>query len=56
MTTLRSNIVSPVNIRQLLIKVKQDLVGHPKLGLPSKYEGEGYMGLLQTVKDKKFNL
>ena len=46
MMTLSSNalspsIISPVNLRQLLIEVKQDLVGHPKLGLPSKYEGKG---------------
>ena len=46
MTTLRCNvlfssIISPVDLRQLLIEVKQDLIGHPKLGLPSEYEGKG---------------
>ena len=39
MTTLSSNvlspsIMSPVDLRQFLIEVKQDLMGHPKLGLP----------------------
>ena len=58
MTFLSSNILSPsiislVDLRQLLIEVEQDLVGHPKLGLPSNYEGKKYMGLLQTVEDKK---
>ena len=55
MTTLNSNvlfpsIISPVDLRQLLIEVKQDLIGHPKLGLPSKYEGKGiwdYYRMLQ---------
>ena len=42
-TTLSSNvlspsIISPVDLRQLLVEVKQDLIGHPKLGLPSEYE------------------
>ena len=58
MTTLSSNIlfpsiISPVDLRQLLIEVKQGLIGHPKLGLPSEYEGKGHMGLLQTDENKK---
>ena len=45
MTMLSSNvlspsIISPVNLRKLLIEVKQDLIGHPKLGLSSEYEGK----------------
>ena len=41
MTTLSSNIlspsiISPVDVRQLLTEVKQDLVVHPKVGLPSE--------------------
>ena len=52
MTTLSSNvlspsIISPVDLRQLWIEVKQDLVGHPKLGLPSNYEGNVY----KTITD-----
>ena len=57
MTTLSSNvlspsIVSPVDLRQLFIEVEQDLVGHPKLGLPSKYKGKGiwdYYTLLKII-------
>ena len=45
MTTLGSNVlypsvISPVYLGKILIQVKQDLVGHPKLGLPSNYEGK----------------
>ena len=57
MTTLSSNvlslhIISPVDLRQLLFEVKQDLVGHPKLGLPSKCEGKGYMEYYRLLKIK----
>ena len=57
MTTLSSNvpslsIISPVDLRQLLIKVKQGLVGHPKLGLPSKYEGKGIWEYYRLLKIK----
>ena len=57
MTTLSSNvlspsIISPVDLRQLLIKVKQDLIGHPKLGLPSNYEGKGIWDYYRLLKIK----
>ena len=57
MTTLSSNvlspsIISPVDIRQLLIEGKQHLVGHPKLGLPSKYEGKGIWDYYRLLKVK----
>ena len=46
MTTLSSNVLSPsiicpVDLRQLLIEVKQDLIGHLKVGLPLDYKGKG---------------
>ena len=57
MTTLSSNalspsIISPVDLRQLLIEVKQDLVGHPKLRLPSKYKGKGILEYYRLLKIK----
>ena len=57
MTTLSSNvlspcIISPVDLRQLLIEVKQDLVGHPKLGLPSNCEGKGIWDYYRLLKIK----
>ena len=55
MTTLISNalspsIISPLDLRQLLIEVKQDLVGQPKLGLPSKYEEKGIWEYYRHLK------
>ena len=57
MTTLSSNalslsIISPVDLRQLLFEVKQDLVGQPQLGLPSKYEGKGIWEYYRLLKMK----
>ena len=57
MTTLSSNILSPsiisqIHLRQLLIEVKQDLVGHTKLGLPSEYEGKGIWDYYRLLKIK----
>ena len=57
MTTLSSNapspsIISTVDLRQLLIKVKQDLIGYPKLGLPSEYEGKGIWDYYRLLKIK----
>ena len=57
MNTLSSNVLSPsiisqVYLRQLLIKVKQDLVGHPKLALPFKYEGKGIWEYYRLLKVK----
>ena len=57
MTTLSSNIlspsiISPVDLRQLLTEVKHDLVGHPKLGLPSSYEGKGRWDYYRLLKIK----
>ena len=57
MTTLCSNvlspsIISPVELRQLLNNVKQDLVGHPTLGLPSNYEGNGIWDYYWLLKIK----
>ena len=57
MTTLSSNAlslssISPVDLMQLLIEVKQDLVGQPKLGLPSKYEGKGIWEYYRLLKIK----
>ena len=61
MTTLSSkvlspSIVSPVDLRQLLAEVKEDLVGHPKLGLPSNYEGKGLWDYYMTFEDKRLSL
>ena len=57
MTTLSSNvlspsIISPVDLRQLLIEVKQDLIGYNKLGLPSEYEGKGIWDYYRLLKIK----
>ena len=57
MTTLSSNVlspstISPVDLRQILNEVKQDLVGHPKLGLPSNYEGKGIWEYYRLFKIK----
>ena len=55
MTTLSSNvlslsIISSVDLRQLLIEVKQDLIGHPKLELPSDFEGKGMWDYYRLLK------
>ena len=57
MTTLSSNvlspsIISPMDLRQLLIEVKQNLVVHPKLGIPSNYEGKGIWDYYRLLKIK----
>ena len=57
MTTFISNvlspsILSPVDLRQLLIEVKQDLIGHHKLGLPSDYEGKSIWDYYRLLKIK----
>ena len=57
MTTLSSNvlspsIISPVDLRQFLNEVKQDLVGHPKLGLPSNNEGKDICDYYRLLKIK----
>ena len=57
MTTLSSNvlspsIISPVDLRQLLTEVIQDLVGLPKLGLPSNHEGKGIWDYYRLLKIK----
>ena len=54
MTTLSSNvlspsIISPMDLRQLLIEVKQDIIEYPKLGLPSKYERKGIWDYYRLV-------
>ena len=46
MTTLSSKVLCPsttslVDLRQFLFEVKQDLIGHPMLGLLSEYERKG---------------
>ena len=56
-TTLSSNVLSPsiifpVDLRQLLIEVKEDLIGHPKLGLPSDYKGKGIWDYYRLLKIK----
>ena len=61
MITLSSNvlspsIISPVDLRQLPIEVKQDLIGHPKLGLLSDYEGKGIWDYYRLLKNKKLSL
>ena len=45
MTTLSANtlspmIISPSDLRTLLAEVERDLIGHPKLGLPTSYDGK----------------
>ena len=45
MTTLTSNtlspmIISPSDLRKLLTEVEIDLTDHPKLGLPTSYDGK----------------
>ena len=57
MTILSSNvlfpsIISPVDLRQLLIEVKWDLIGHLKLGIPSEYEGKGIWDYYRLLKKK----
>ena len=56
-TTLSSNtlspiIISPSDLRKLLIEVETDLTGHPKLGLPTGYDSKNiwtYYGLLRFI-------
>ena len=45
MTTLSSNtlspmIISPIDLSKLLSEVETDLANHPKLGLPTGYDGK----------------
>ena len=45
MTTLSANtlspmIISPSDLRKLLTEVERDLIGHPKLGIPTSYDGK----------------
>ena len=57
MTTLSSNtfsptIISPSDLRMLLTEVEIDLIGHPKLGIPTSYDGKNiwtYCQLLNIV-------
>ena len=57
MTTLSSDtlspmIISPSDLRKLLTGVETDLTGHPKLGLPTSYDGKNiwtYYKLLRIV-------
>ena len=41
-----------MDLRQLLTDVKQDLVGHPKLGLPSNHEGKCILDYYRLLKIK----
>ena len=41
-----------MDLRQHLNEVKQDLVGHPKLGLASNYEGKGMWDYYRLLKIK----
>ena len=38
--TLSPMIISPSDLRKLLTEVETDLPGHPKLGLPTSYDGK----------------
>ena len=57
MTTLSSNtlspmIISPSDLRKLLTEVETDLTCHPKLGLPTRYDGKNiwtYYKLLRII-------
>ena len=57
MTALSSNtlspmIISPSDLRKLLTEVETDVTGHPKLRLPTSYDGKNiwtYYKLLRTV-------
>ena len=57
MTTLSANTLSPMiisssDLRKLLTEVERDLVGHPKLWLPTSYDGKNiwtYYKLLKIV-------
>ena len=45
MTTLSTNtlspmIISPSDLRKLLAGIERDIIGHPKLGLPTSYDGK----------------
>ena len=45
MTTLSTNTLSPMiislsDLRELLAEVERDLIGHPKLGFPTSYDGK----------------
>ena len=44
-TTLSANILSPTiispsDLRELLAEVERDLIGHPKLGIATSYNGK----------------
>ena len=57
MTTLSANtlspmIISPIDLRKLLTEVERDLIGHPKLWLPTSYDDKNiwtYYKLLRIV-------
>ena len=57
MTTLSINTLTPMTIppsdlRKLLTEDERDLIGHPKLGLPTSYDGKNiwtYYKLLGIV-------
>ena len=39
-TTVSPMIISPSDLRKLLAEVERDLIGHPKLGLPTSYDSK----------------
>ena len=50
--TLSPTIISPSDLRKLFIEVERDLICHPKLGLPTSYDGKNiwtYYKLLRIV-------
>ena len=57
MTTLSANILSPMvispsDLKELLTEVEGDLIGHPKLRLPTSYDGKNiwtYYKLLRII-------
>ena len=38
--TLPPTIISPSDLRELLAEIEKDLICHPKLGLPTSYDGK----------------
>ena len=55
--TLSPTIISPSDLRKLPSEAETDLIGHPKLGLPTSYDGKNiwtYYKVLRIVSIVQF--
>ena len=54
--TLSPMIISPSDLRELSAGVERDLIGHPKLGLPTNYNGKNIWTYYKNIKNHKYGL